>query len=52
MIPPWSDFMSYHEVGAHQVGMPARPFLPLSPEEGNEVVAILRDHLASALGAA
>ena len=41
-----SDFMSYHEVGAHSIEMPAREFLGVDDKDANEIEAIIDDWLA------
>lgn len=50
-----SDFAQWATVGAHDVTIPARPYLPVLPDGtlpgpvADEVVGILRDHLTAGL---
>lgn len=41
-----SDFMSYHEVGAHTVTIPARPYLGIDADDQTAIAEIILGHLA------
>lgn len=40
-----ADFMSYHEVGEHEIKMPARPFLGVNKGDEREIEAIVERYL-------
>lgn len=40
-----SDFMSYHEVGAHSVAIPARPYLGIDADDQTSITEIFASHL-------
>lgn len=46
-----ADSESWHAVAGHDITLPARPWLGLSAEDHDELLAIARDHLADMLKA-
>jgi phage virion morphogenesis protein len=44
-----SDFMTYHEVGAHEVHIPARPYLGINKDDEREIAHIVEHYLTRGL---